>query len=193
MPVLNPTLKLTTSFQRFTASKTFNCIVLSLIFFNAFLMFVKIILDWKYPRTMLDYPSTLHALDIVFWAITLTFLSLFTLEITARFLALGPLYFSKWIHVLDLLVTVVPIVLMAYNYPSNLVNATHLGQFIILIRVWRIVPVVLLFHKRAQQDSIDDEAKRQGLIHQLQKTGSFQELQKPVYTTGMSQRRQQRG
>ncbi len=117
-------------------------IILALIFLDLTIVFTEIILDLAFSKNSSQEP--LKTILCVFWAISLTIIVLFVIEILLHVVAycfFG--YFKSKVHVLDAIIVLVSLTLMSVFTYSKQETISELVGLLVLLRTWKVVRLMV--------------------------------------------------
>ena len=116
------------------------------------------------------YVNTLKPLDEVFYVIDMIFLTLFLVEITAKFFGLGMIYFKDALNAADSLIIFVSIVMTLLVLSTNILDAASGATSLLpLFKVIRLLRVVLVMTRLQRSRERYRRMKMVGLAAPVEK------------------------
>ncbi len=123
--------------REFFKSKFFHLIILILIGISTLIIFTELILTVTYCD---HEPEKIHKIHHILSIITLSFVSFFMFELLVQIYAFGWGWFSKILHIIDLITVAVTLALDIWFHADE--SLQSVVSVIIILRFWRIVHLV---------------------------------------------------
>ena len=123
--------------QNFFKSKLFHLIILILIGISTCIIFTELILTVTYCD---HEPESIHKIHHILAIVTITFVSFFMFELLVQIFAFGTQWFSKPLHIVDLITVSVTLGLDIWFHADESLQSVI--SIIIILRFWRIVHLV---------------------------------------------------
>lgn len=160
-------------------SSTMHHLIAALAFFNIIVTLAEIIIDLTITGKDTCESQQSHELETVIffaWIISLSIVSLLTVETFAHVIAFGWSYYKNWVHCFESLLLVTSLVLLSLSHSFT---ASEVTLLILLVRFWRIIRLLsetrMLINEHHISQRVDlqsqlDELKRENarLKSQLQ-------------------------